>query len=126
MYLIGVINFISTVLMQITTYETILIGRFLLGVTCGMYPMVVPVMTKELCPPSLKLILGSFYSLARIIGIIFCFSIGLILEIKNIPHYWRIVFVIPGIIVFIQTLLIYFFIPDIPEDLIKRGQVDKV
>lgn len=123
MYFIGVVNLISTILMQVTTYQTILIGRFLLGVTCGMYPMVVPVMTKELCPPSLKLILGSFYILARIIGIIFCFSIGLVLEIKNIPHYWRIVFVIPGVIVFLQTILIYFFIPDIPGDLIKRGQL---
>ncbi len=65
--------------MQITTFETILIGRFLLGVTCGMYPMLAPVMTKELSPASLRPLLGSFFSMGRIIGIVMCFAIGVIL-----------------------------------------------
>lgn len=56
--------------------------------------------------------------MGRIIGIVICFAIGVALDVKNIPNYWRIVFVIPGIIGFAQTVLVFFFIPDVPGDLI--------
>jgi SP family facilitated glucose transporter-like MFS transporter 1 len=104
--------------MQITNFETLLIGRFLLGVTCGMYPMLAPVMTKELSPPSLRPLLGSFFSMGRIIGIVFCFAIGVGLQVQNVTNYWRIIFIIPGIIGLVQTVMVYFFVPDVPGDLI--------
>ena len=78
-YFIGAVNLIGTVLMQITNFETLVIGRFLLGITCGMYPMLAPVMTKELTPISLRPLLGSFFSMGRIIGIVVAFAIGVAL-----------------------------------------------
>lgn len=56
--------------------------------------------------------------MGRIIGIVICFAIGVALQVSNIPNYWRIIFIIPGIIGFVQTVLVFFFIPDVPGDLI--------
>jgi len=91
-----------------------------------MYPMLAPVMTKELTPTSLRPLLGSFFSMGRIVGIVLCFAIGVALQISNVTHYWRIIFIIPGIIGLAQTIMVFFFVPDVPGDLIERGEHDKV
>lgn len=91
-----------------------------------MYPMLAPVMTKELTPTSLRPLLGSFFSMGRIVGIVFCFAIGVALQVSNVTNYWRIIFIIPGIIGLAQTIMVFFFVPDVPGDLIERGEHDKV
>lgn len=103
--------------MQITNMETIFIGRFLLGVTCGMYPMLAPVMTKELCPAEMRPLVGSFFSMGRIVGIVMAFALGVILDVTNVPHYWRIVFIVPLILGMVQTIMVFFFVPQVPGDL---------
>lgn len=80
--------------------------------------MLAPVMTKELSPSSLRPLLGSFFSMGRIVGIVICFAIGVALDVSRVPHYWRIIFIIPGIIGVVQTIMVYFFIPHVPGDLI--------
>ena len=88
--------------------------------------MLAPVMTKELTPTSLRPLLGSFFSMGRIVGIVLCFAIGVALQVSNVTNYWRIIFIIPGIIGLTQTIMVFFFVPDVPGDLIERGEHDKV
>jgi len=64
---------------------------------------------------------GSFFSMARIIGMVVCFSLGVIFEVKNVNNYWRIIFALSGVIGFIQTLLVFLFVPNVPGDLLARG-----
>lgn len=88
--------------------------------------MLAPVMTKELTPTSLRPLLGSFFSMGRIVGIVLCFAIGVALQVSNVTNYWRIIFIIPGIIGLTQTIMVFFFVPDVPGDLIERVEHDKV
>ena len=41
-FVVSIINIISTILVQINTVETILIGRFILGLCCGIYTAIAP------------------------------------------------------------------------------------
>lgn len=106
------VSILLTILMQIRTFPTLLIGRFLFGILCGMYPMLASVLTKEIIPTSLLSIMGTFFSLGRTFGLVFCFAVGVAFQLNPIHEYYRIIFVIPGFFSILQTITIHFFVPD--------------
>lgn len=62
--------------------------------------------------------------MGRITGILYCYGLGTVLKQTGVPDYWRIMFVMPGAMAVIQSLLIFLFVPDSPIDLLKRGAHD--
>ena len=76
--MVTIINLVSSALVQINTMETIIIGRFILGLCCGIYTAIAPQYIKEISPPKLRPLLGSLFSLGRTVGIVVCYALGVI------------------------------------------------
>lgn len=64
--------------------------------------------------------------MGRIFGIVFCYALGLILSLENVENYWRIMFVLPGAMAVIQTILLVLFVPDSPVEMLQRGNNDRL
>jgi hypothetical protein len=88
--------------------------------------MIAPQYTRELSPASLRPLFGSFFSLGRITGIVFCYLLGLIFQLTNTPSYWRIMFAIPGALAIIQAILIKLYVPASPIELAENQDEGKL
>jgi MFS family permease len=77
-YIFTFFNIIAIVLVNITTFETLIAGRFIEGVCIGYYSAISPVYLKEIAPKELRRLLGLFFSLGKIVGVIIVIIIELI------------------------------------------------
>ncbi len=84
-YFVCLGSVLSTVLMQITNFSCIMIGRFVIGLTGCVYTMIGPQYIRELVPPTLRPLFGSFFSLGRVAGTVISYLLGLIFEVTNTP-----------------------------------------
>jgi hypothetical protein len=64
--------------------------------------------------------MGTFFSLGRTFGLVFCFAVGVALQLNPFNQYYRIVFAIPGMLSLIQTITIHSFVPDTAVEMIAR------
>ena len=118
--MVSAINIVSTILVQINTMETIFIGRFILGICCGIYTAIAPQYIKEISPIKLRPLLGCFFSLFRCVGIVVCYALGVIFTSANVWAYYRIIFAVPGALALVQAITIFFFVPDSPVEHLEK------
>ena len=116
--MVSIINLCELALVQINTFPTLVIGRIILGLCCGIYTAIAPQYIKEIAPPKLRPLMGSFFSLGRVIGMVFCYGLGVIFYETHVDAYYRIMFTMPAGFAVLQALLIFFFVPDSPVEML--------
>ena len=81
---ICIVNISYMVLVQITNFPCIMVGRFILGMCGSAYTMIGPQYTREITPPALRPVFGTLFSLSRIGGIMFAYLLGLIFVVTDV------------------------------------------
>jgi sugar porter (SP) family MFS transporter len=110
MYIFG------TLFLVLATHPALLVvGRFLIGIACGICTVAVPMYLAEIAPDNARGLLGIMFQSAIVLGIFFSQVIGLGIDVD----YWRVLFGIGGILPFIQMALIPFFVES-PKWLAER------
>ena len=122
-FAVACLNLLAAALVQINTIETIVIGRFVLGLCCGLYTIMAPQYIKDIAPRAQRPMLGSFISLGRVAGIVFCYALGAIFSQTGVRGYYRIIFAVPGGLAIFQSFLIFFFIPDSPVEMLEKHKL---
>lgn len=79
--ILGVLLFIQQ---QTASVFLLVVGRLLLGVSLGVSSVVVPTYIKEVATPELRGLLGSLVSILMSTGILYSFSMNLLLDLKNV------------------------------------------
>lgn len=69
-YIFTFVNVGAIVLVNITTFSTFVAGRFIEGICIGYYTNICPIYLKEIAPKELRKMLGLFFSLGKIVGVI--------------------------------------------------------
>ncbi|MCB0368668.1 MAG: MFS transporter [Bdellovibrionales bacterium] len=77
-YVFTIFNVGAIVLVNITTFYTLLIGRFIEGICVGFYSAIAPIYLKEIAPKELRKMLGLFFSFGKILGVLISIFIQLI------------------------------------------------
>ncbi|KAI1320405.1 hypothetical protein EDD11_001208 [Mortierella claussenii] len=88
-----------------STYRTMLLGRFLVGIGSGAVTVIVPMYLAEIAPPELRGSLGVGNQLGIVIGILFSQILGLYL---STPTGWRIIIFTGAAISLFQAILLPF------------------
>ena len=114
----------------------IIFGRFIYGFSAGCFSVLVPAYITELTPRELKGPFGTIHQVFVTIGIFVVFLIGLPIpqnpDLKHsnefaINNYWRIIFLVPILISFLQLfLLLTVFKYETPKYYKERKQTDKL
>jgi len=69
-YIFTIVNILAVILINITTFTTLIIGRFIEGICIGYYSAIAPVYLKEIAPKELRRMLGLFFSFGKIVGVL--------------------------------------------------------
>jgi MFS family permease len=75
-----VVNCGAIALINITNFTSLIIGRFLEGICIGYYSAIAPIYLREIAPKELRRLLGLFFSLGKIVGVLVVIALELILE----------------------------------------------
>lgn len=68
-YIFTIINIIAVVLINQLYLSTLVLGRFIEGICIGFYAYIAPAYLKEIAPKEMRRLLGLFFSLGKIIGV---------------------------------------------------------
>lgn len=106
---------VGTGLTLIFNFWALLAGRFIMGVSLGIYFAVCPLFISEISPPSISGTLGSLNQFVLIIAIALSFAMTYILPLAEDPEAlttrrWRIVSMIPifpGVIQFLLLSIVF-------------------
>jgi sugar porter (SP) family MFS transporter len=103
-----------------TSPSLLIVGRFFIGIGCGICTVAVPMYLSEIAPDKVRGILGIMFQAAIVLGIFFSQVIGFGISVDT---NWRILFGIGGILPFIQMALIPLFVES-PKWLASKGRTD--
>ncbi|KAG0236288.1 hypothetical protein BGW42_003700 [Actinomortierella wolfii] len=87
------------------TYGQMLFGRFLIGIGCGNFTVIVPLYLAEISPPELRGTLGTMNQLGIVVGILFSQVLGLYLSTST---GWRAILLAGAVLSFLQLLMLPF------------------
>ena len=113
----------------IASVETICVGRFVQGVSSGIFSVIVPKFINEVSPVFMSGSFGAIYQFMVTLGLFAAFLIGL--GSKEHPsskkffeeEYWRIMFAIPIFVALVQMILLWKAYPyETPKFLLKTKQ----
>lgn len=113
-YIFAFVNIGAMVLVNITTFGTLIAGRFIEGICVGYYTTIAPIYLKEIAPKELRRMLGLFFSFGKIIGVLFVIILELIFDAAPFDISWRIILSMTGVFSALQAILIFFFGSDTP------------
>ena len=99
-----------------STYEVLIIGRFLIGIACGLFTGLVPLYITEVAPVNIRGGLGTFNQLAVTSGIFLSQILGLNSVLGSAEN-WPILVSLTAVPAVIQTVLLL-FLPESPRFLI--------
>ena len=121
-YIFTFVNVGAIVLVNVNTFYTLLIGRFIEGICIGYYSAIAPVYLREIAPKELRRMLGLFFSFGKIVGVLVAIFLELILN-KAIGLSWdyRIILSLTAGLSVLQAVLIFFFGSDTPTEMLERG-----
>ena len=108
----------------------ICVGRFVFGVSAGVFSVVVPLFIQEVSPVSMSGSLGAINQFMIIVGVMIAMLLGLGVpekdsEAERTSEYWRYMFGLPLVFVVLQLLLLLLvFVHDTPKNLLKRGNLE--
>jgi|688.fasta_scaffold1026142_1 SP family galactose:H+ symporter-like MFS transporter len=83
-YVFAVINVGAIVLVNMTSFGTLVAGRFIEGICIGYYTTIAPIYLKEIAPKELRKLLGLFFSLGKIIGVLVVIILELIFHALHV------------------------------------------
>lgn len=112
---------ISIILVEITTVETIFLGRFLEGICIGLYVSIGPIYLREIVARELRPQIMSVFSLCKVLGIVIAYSIENILEAVGYEYGWRILLGFNGVFCVLQALFVFLFVPDSPVEMVEKA-----
>lgn len=121
-YIFTVVNVGAVVLINITTFGTLVAGQFIEGICVGYYTTIAPIYLKEIAPKELRKMLGLFFSLGKIVGVLIVIMIELILDAAPSPIGFRIILSMTAVFSILQAILIFFFGSDTPAEMIEKGK----
>lgn len=119
-YLFGVINVGAMVLVNINNFGIFVAGRFVEGICLGYYTTIAPIYLKEIAPKELRKMLGLFFSLGKILGVLVVIMVELLLDINPSPIDYRIILSMTGVLSILQAALIFFFGSDTPAEMLEK------
>lgn len=108
-YVFAVINVGAIVLVNMTSFGTLVAGRFIEGICIGYYTTIAPIYLKEIAPKELRKLLGLFFSLGKIIGVLVVIILELIFHALHVQIGWRILLSMTAVFAILQAILIFFF-----------------
>jgi MFS family permease len=69
-YIFTIVNCVAVGLINVNMFPTLLVGRFLEGICIGFYSAIAPIYLREIAPKELRKLLGLFFSLGKVVGIL--------------------------------------------------------
>lgn len=108
-YVFTLVNLVGMVLINQLYFATLVIGRFIEGISIGFYAYLAPAYLKEIAPKEMRRLLGLFFSLGKIIGVMLVIILELILNKYNVDFAFRIIFSMTGVLSILQAILIFCF-----------------
>ena len=117
-YIFTVLNIIAIVLVNITTFYTFAAGRFLEGIGIGYYSAIAPVYLREIAPKEMRRLLGLFFSLGKIVGVLIAIALELIFQAVQLQIGWRIILSMTAFFSPLQALLIFLFGSETPTEML--------
>jgi MFS family permease len=127
--LTNIIGWIGIGMTIILNEYSIMVGRFITGISVGLYVTLTTVYASEFAPYEISGLCGTIYESTFSLGVFLCYLSGLFLPKKNEPQneWWRIMVALPAITSLINMLcLIFVFRMDTPKYLyIFKGDVNQ-
>lgn len=124
-YIFTIVNVGAIVMVNINVFGILVAGRFIEGICIGYYTTIAPIYLKEIAPKELRKMLGLFFSLGKIIGVLVVIIIEMILDEYPNPIGYRIILSMTAVFSILQAVLIFFFGSDTPAEMIEKGKEDK-
>jgi sugar phosphate permease len=87
----------------------------------GYYVTIAPICLREMSPIELRRMLGYFFSLGKIVGVMIVISLTLIFAATSVAIYWRVLFTLSCGFAVLQAVLVFFFVRETPTELIEKG-----
>jgi len=100
-----------------TTHQLIWIGRFFIGLGCGIAIVIVPMYLAEVAPVRNRGLIGIMNQIGTVIGILLAQVLGFLLQG---PHGWRVVLSLGCFLGIIQSVLLCFSVES-PRFLVSSG-----
>lgn len=119
-YIFTLVNLVGMVLINQLFFATLVIGRFIEGISIGFYAYLAPAYLKEIAPKEMRRMLGLFFSLGKIIGVMFVIILELILNKYNVDIAFRIILSMTGVFSILQAILIFFFGSDTVTEKLEK------
>ena len=129
---IGVV--VINLVVQFTNIWVLLVCRLVSGVFVGLYLGLIPIYIHEICPHCVSGSLGAFTQLAHILGVTFCYFVGMIFYFTEGKEqgYSQDEFVvrfqlsITSVLILMQLVcMIIEYVPESPSSLIIARRMDK-
>lgn len=117
-YIFTIVNVGAIIMVNITVFGILVAGRFIEGICIGYYTTIAPIYLKEIAPKELRKMLGLFFSLGKIIGVLVVIIIEMILDEYPNPIGFRIILSMTAVFSLLQAILIFFFGSDTPAEMI--------
>ncbi len=121
-YIFTIVNIVAVGIININVFAALLVGRFLEGICIGFYGAIAPIYLREIAPKELRKLLGLFFSLGKVIGVLIVIILELILSAAEVTYKYRIILSLTAFFSVIQAILIFFFGSNTPTEFIERGQ----
>lgn len=109
LYVFAFVNCGAAVLININTFPTLNLGRFVEGICIGIYASMAPIYLREIAPKEMRRMLGLFFSLGKIVGVMFVILLEIVLRAANVTFAYRIILSFTAVFAIIQIILLFFF-----------------
>lgn len=119
-YIFTIVNIGAVILINQLYFTTLVIGRFIEGICIGFYAYIAPAYLKEIAPKEMRRLLGLFFSLGKIIGVMFVIVLELILNRFNVEIGFRVILSMTGVFSVLQAILIFFFGSDTATEKLEK------
>ncbi|CAM6006077.1 unnamed protein product [Sphagnum balticum] len=89
------------------------------------YSAISPIYLKEIAPKELRRKLGLFFSLGKVIGVLFVIALELILTANGVVIEWRIILSMTAVFSALQAIFMYFFGSHTPSEMFENGRPEE-
>jgi MFS family permease len=124
-YIFTVVNILGVILININSFASLIVGRFIEGVCVGYYSAISPMYLREIAPKELRKKLGLLFSLGKVVGVLVIIAMELSFHALEVDLGWRVILSMTAIFSILQAILIYFFGSDTPTEMIEKGEKEK-
>ena len=107
-YVFTIVNVGAIILVNITNFYALLIGRMIEGICVGFYSAIAPMYLREIAPKEMRPMMGLFFSMGKVVGVLIAIFLELALNgVDGIK--WRILLSLTAVFSIVQAILIFCF-----------------